>query len=162
MAGTINILYVGEPKDNYIRLGISEFEKRISAFAKVRNICIKPQNPPEDPTDGEIAAALEKESVMLMQKLSEKGMGKRIALCVEGKEYSSEEFASLIDQAFRDAGDMTLVIGSSHGLSESVKKMCDIRLSFSKMTFPHALARLILTEQIYRAFTIINGRRYHK
>ncbi|MBE6550911.1 MAG: 23S rRNA (pseudouridine(1915)-N(3))-methyltransferase RlmH [Ruminococcaceae bacterium] len=158
----INILYVGEPKDDFIRSGINEFEKRIGAFAKVKNICIKPQNPPEDPTDGEIEAALEKESVALLEKLSTKGMGRKIALCVEGKQYTSEEFASLIDDSLSSQADVTLVIGSSHGLSEKVKKACDVRLSFSKMTFPHALARLVLTEQIYRAFTIIHGRKYHK
>ena len=68
----INILYVGEPKDDFIRSGINEFEKRIGAFAKVKNICIKPQNPPENPTDGEIEAALEKESVALLEKLSKR------------------------------------------------------------------------------------------
>ena len=86
----------------------------------------------------------------------------KIALCVEGKQYSSPELANLIGSIGNEVGKVTLVIGSSHGLSERVKSECKTRLSFSKLTFPHQLMRVILYEAVYRSFTILHGKRYHK
>ena len=86
----------------------------------------------------------------------------KIALCVEGTQYDSERLAGVISAANDKSGKISLVIGSSHGLSERVKRECDLRLSVSKMTFPHQLMRVILMEALYRSFTIIAGKRYHK
>ena len=86
----------------------------------------------------------------------------KIALCVEGKQYSSEELARLVGEGNDRGGKIAFVIGSSYGLSEKVKRECDVRLSFSKLTFPHQLMRVILLEALYRSFTILAGKKYHK
>ena len=85
-----------------------------------------------------------------------------MALCIEGKEYSSEGLAALIDDARDKTGKLCFIIGSSYGLSPRVKARADARISFSKMTFPHGLMRVILTEALYRSFTILAGKKYHK
>ena len=86
----------------------------------------------------------------------------KIALCVEGKQFDSPALARIISEATDATGKISLVIGSSHGLSEKVKSECTLRLSVSKMTFPHQLMRVILLEALYRSFTIIGGKKYHK
>ena len=86
----------------------------------------------------------------------------RIALCVEGKQYSSEELAALISRGNDQSGKIALIIGSSYGLSDRVKRECDVKLSFSKLTFPHQLMKVILFESLYRSYTIIHNKRYHK
>ena len=83
-------------------------------------------------------------------------------MCVEGKQFSSEELAAKLEGAFSGANEICFIIGSSHGLAEKVKKECDVRLSLSSLTFPHQLMRVILFEALYRSFTILAGKRYHK
>ena len=100
------------------------------------------------------------EQFILRTLKSDKGF--KIALCVEGKQYDSVALAQLIDEGCAKSGKLALVIGSSHGLSEQVKRACDVRLSVSKLTFPHQLMRLMLTEILYRSLTITAGKRYHK
>ena len=111
--------------------------------------------------DAQISKALDKEATAILSSLRK---GEYLAaLCVEGKQFSSEELAKLIaDRANSGAGDIAFVIGSSHGLADSVKKAANAKLSMGRITMPHQLARLVLTEQIYRACTINNGMKYHK
>ena len=141
----VKIICCGTLKEKYLRDAVQEYEKRLSAFCKLTVREIK-----EDTLDAsynEVASF----------------KGYKIALCVEGKQWSSEELAEKIDSlAINGTSDIAFVIGGSEGISEKTKQMCDFRLSFSKMTFPHQLMRVILLEQIYRAFTIINHKQYHK
>ena len=158
----INIIYVGEKdKEEYYRKAAEEYEKRLSSAFKIANTEIKDERLPDKPSDNEILAALNREAIKIKEK-SVKGAYK-IALCVEGKKLSSVDFSNLIysDKA-ENAACVEFYIGSSHGLSDEIKKSCDLMLSFSDMTFPHRLMRVILIEQIYRAYTIYSGIRYHK
>ncbi|MBO4413119.1 MAG: 23S rRNA (pseudouridine(1915)-N(3))-methyltransferase RlmH [Clostridia bacterium] len=138
----VNILCVGDLRPGYIREAAEEYAKRIGAFACLRTIEV----------------ARERDLIPRMPK-----KGYRIALCVEGKQMTSEGFAKFVeDLPGRGYSDLTFVIGDSDGMGEDVKSLCDLRLSFSEMTFPHQLMRVILLEQIYRAFSIINHGKYHK
>ena len=141
----VTVICCGTLKEQYLRDAVKEYEKRLSAFCKLSIKEIK-----EDTLDAAYAAV-------------SSFKGKRIALCVEGKMLSSEELAKKInDMAVSGTSDIAFIIGGSEGIAENIKNMCDIRLSFSKMTFPHQLMRVILLEQVYRAFTIINNKQYHK
>ena len=156
----IKIITVGTLKEDYLKEAISEYKKRISQYARVEEVNIAEEKISDEDNRAQILSALEKEGEKIIKATPRDSL--RIALCVEGRELSSEEFASLISSASDKSGKLTLIIGSSHGLSDAVKKDADFKLSFSKMTFPHQLMRVILTEALYRAFTIINGKRYHK
>ena len=149
----ITVIHVGNIKDSFFDEALSEYKKRMAAFCRFREIEIK-----EEKCDlpSEVDKCLAKEADKILAALPKKGF--RVALCVEGKQMSSEDFALLNGR--NAAEGVTYVIGSSYGLAESVKAACDMRLSFSKMTLPHRLMRVVLYEQIYRAFTIINGRKY--
>ena len=157
----INILYVGNIKDKYFADAVREYEKRLSATCKIRNIELKEEKPPENPSDAEIAALLRKEGDRLLEALPQKSY--KIALCVEGTELSSEELAKKI-AAVTVAGnsELTFIIGGAFGMDERVKKAADLRLSVSRMTFTHRMMRVILLEQIYRAQNILAGGHYHK
>ena len=156
----IKIITVGTLKEDYLKEAISEYKKRISQYARVEEVNIAEEKISDEDNRAQILSALEKEGEKIIKATPRDSL--RIALCVEGRELSSEEFASLISSASDKSGKLTLIIGSSHGLSDAVKKDADFKLSFSKMTFPHQLMRVILTEARYRAFTLINGKRYHK
>lgn len=151
----VTIIHVGNIKDDFFLQALNEYKKRLSGFCRMKEIEIKEE---KCDTPSEVSKCLEKEGEKIIAAFPKKGV--KVALCVEGKQQDSEEFASLISKNAADG--IVFVIGSSYGLSEKVKSNCDIRLSFSKMTFPHRLMRVILYEQVYRAFTIINGRKYHK
>jgi len=138
-----------------------EYEKRLSAFCKFEVTELEPQRLPENPSEAEISAALEAEADKLFAKIPPQSTV--IALCIEGKQLSSTALAKKIsDLAAGGTGTVVFVIGSSFGLSERIKNAAALQLSMSEMTFPHQLARVMLTEQIYRVFTIINNRKYHK
>ena len=142
----INIVCVGKIKEKFYRDAVEEYLKRLSRFARVE---VKELPEGRNP-DGEA------ESILKAIK------GKTVALCIEGEKYSSESLARLV-KGFTDRGEeSTFVIGSSCGLADEVKRSADLRLSFSDMTFPHQLMRVILLEQIYRAFMINAGSEYHK
>ena len=141
----VTVICCGTLKEQYLRDAVKEYEKRLSAFCKLNIKEIK-----EDSLDATYSAV-------------SSFKGKKVALCIEGKMLSSEELAKNInDIAVSGTSDIAFIIGGSDGISENIKNMCDIKLSFSKMTFPHQLMRVILLEQIYRAFTIINNKQYHK
>ncbi len=141
----IKIICCGTLKETYLKDAVKEYEKRLSAFCKLTVHEIK-----EDSLDASFS------SVSAFK-------GFKVALCIEGSMLSSEQFADKINNlAVGGTSDIAFVIGGSKGISEEIKKLCNFRLSFSKMTFPHQLMRVILLEQIYRAFTIINHKQYHK
>ena len=157
----MQIIALGKLKEKYLTDAVKEYEKRISAFAKFSIIELEPERISENPFEAEITAALDSEAEKIMAKIPQNSM--IVAMCVEGKQLSSESFAKKINEAgINGKSNIVFIIGSSYGLSDRVKKMASIRMSMSEMTFPHQLARVMLSEQIYRAFTIINNRKYHK
>ena len=150
---------LGSLKDDALHSVIEEYKKRISAFAQIEEINLKDEKLlTESPK--EVSAALEKEADRILDRIGADTYV--IALCIEGKEVSSEGLASLIDSASDSHGKLCFIIGSSYGLSPRVKQRADARISFSKLTFPHGLMRAILAEAVYRSFTIIKGKKYHK
>lgn len=150
----IKIICLGKIKEEYLIKGIAEYKKRIS---KYHNIEIY-ELPDEGTTDKKTALKKEKEKILKLLNLKDY----IITLEIEGKEISSLEFAKKIDNIFITNSDITFIIGSSYGLDDDIKKLSNYKISFSKMTFPHQLFRLILLEQIYRVFKINNNEEYHK
>lgn len=148
---------IGKVKDKYILEGINEFLKRMQSFAKMKIVELK-----EDGNDSNRNVSIEKESEDILKTLEKLG-GYNILLDIQGKNYSSEEMATEIERlTVNGVSTINFVIGGSYGVSQRVRENSQMRLSFSKMTFPHQLMRLILTEQIYRWFSIINNGKYHK
>lgn len=156
----ITIISVGALKEDYLKDAVSEYKKRLSQYARVEDINIKEELIHNEDDTSEITRALSIEGDKILSALPRDA--RKIALCVEGKQYDSPELSRLIGEACDERGKIALVIGSSHGLSDKVKSACDARISFSKMTFPHQLMRVILYEALYRSFTILAGKRYHK
>jgi 23S rRNA (pseudouridine1915-N3)-methyltransferase len=156
----IKLITVGTLKESYLREAVREYEKRLGAYAKVEILELKEGRVAENPSPAEISAVLEKEADAILAAIPPRAY--TIALCVEGKSRSSEELATLLDEAMSRSSDLCLVIGSSHGLAPRVKQAADYRLSVSALTFPHQLMRVVLAESVYRSFTIINGKKYHK
>ena len=158
---TINLIYVGNIRENYLLAAVAEYEKRLSPSCRLVCTEIKEEKLPDDPSQAQTEAAMKKEGERILAVLPRKSM--KIALCVEGKQLSSEEFSSLIKNAENSGfSQISFIIGGAFGLSEEVKKVCDFRLSLSKMTFTHRFARILLLEQIYRAENIAAGGKYHK
>ena len=157
---SITVISVGTLKEEYLRDAVSEYKKRLSQYARVEEVNIKEERIANEDDKSQIQTALDCEGEKILASIP-KGAAK-IALCVEGKEYDSPSLATLIGSLSDECGKIALIIGSSHGLSEKVKRECRIRLSVSKMTFPHQLMRVILYEALYRSFTILAGKRYHK
>ena len=158
---TITIICVGRLKDAFFEDAAKEYGKRLTAYAKVNTVELKAADLPQEPSAAEVSAALEKEGAEILKKIP--SGAKVVALCVEGKPYSSEELADYFN-ACANAGcsHIVFIIGGSCGLSENVKRAAHVRLSMSRMTFPHRLARVMLLEQIYRACKINAGEKYHK
>lgn len=147
-------------KEKYLREAAEEYIKRLRGFCDLQIAEFAPAHLADKPSAGEISAALEREAALILKKIPS---GSRVtALCIEGKQLSSEELSCEIGHATDMGTPLAFVIGSSYGLGESIKKRADLRLSFSKMTFPHRLFRVLLLEQLYRAFKINSGGAYHK
>ena len=142
----INSVCIGKIKEEFYRAALSEYLKRLSRFAKV------------EVKELQEGKNLEEESASVLRNLK----GFTIALCIEGKKLSSEGLAAEIKRVCDRGEELTFVIGSSCGLAQSVKDAANLKLSFSDMTFPHQLMRVVLAEQIYRAFMINSGSEYHK
>ena len=158
---SVTIISVGKLKDAFFEMASDEYLKRLKAFAKVNIIEIKAGVLSDAPKDSEIAAVLEKEADEIIKKIP--SSAKVVSLCIEGKLYSSEDMAKLLsDTALAGTSHIVFIIGGSYGLSERVKSRSAVRLSMSKMTFPHRLARIMLLEQIYRGYKINSGEAYHK
>ncbi|MBP9988202.1 MAG: 23S rRNA (pseudouridine(1915)-N(3))-methyltransferase RlmH [Ruminococcus sp.] len=157
----VTIICEAKLKEKYLRDACDEYIKRLSALCKLKIIELSPKKLSDNPSDNEIKNALEAEGKEIAAKIP-KG-AKIYAMCIEGKQFTSEEIAKQFsDSALNSESNIVFIIGSSFGLSEEIKKSASIKLSMSKMTFPHQLARVMLLEQIYRAFTINSGIKYHK
>ena len=157
----ISIITVGKLKEKYLKQGIEEYLKRLTAYAKVEMIEVADEKAPEELSDSEMVQVKQKEGERILAKVSQDTYV--IALAINGKMQSSEELADTIDKlATYGKSKIAFIIGGSLGLSEEVLRRSNEQLSFSKMTFPHQLMRLILVEQIYRAFRINRGEPYHK
>ena len=157
----IILLCIGKLKEAYLREACKEYEKRLSGFCRFTVEELEAERLPDAPSDSEILNALEKEGLKILKKIPSNAYV--YTMCIEGKQKNSEEFAEILEQtALKGFGTAVFIIGSSYGLSDSVKSISDNKLSMSKMTFPHQLARVMLMEQIYRGYSIINNRRYHK
>jgi len=156
----ITIVSVGTLKESYLKEAVLEYKKRLSQYARVDEINLKEEPIKNEDDTSEIRRALDAEGAKILSSIPKDSY--KIAMCVEGKEYDSPALARLIGDAADSKGRISLIIGSSHGLSENVKRECDARISLSKLTFPHQLMRVILMETLYRSFTILAGKRYHK
>ncbi len=157
----ITIIAVGKLKEKYFLAASDEYEKRLSRFCKLNIIEIEPEKLPERPSEAQIEAACCAEGKRILEKIPTDAFVS--ALCIEGRMDDSEALAKKIDRdAAGGIGHRIYIIGGSYGLSDEVKKRADERMSMSPMTFPHKLARIMLLEQIYRAFMILGGGTYHK
>ncbi|WP_367925375.1 23S rRNA (pseudouridine(1915)-N(3))-methyltransferase RlmH [uncultured Ruthenibacterium sp.] len=159
---SITLIVLGKLNASYFREAAAEYQKRLSAFCKL-NIVELPEETirEKNVSQSTIQKTLEKEAQEILRHVVRPGV--LVAMCIEGKQLSSEELSVFLEQrAISGEGSVTFVIGSSHGLADAVKKLADYRFSMSKMTFPHQLARVMLLEQIYRAFCIQSGNKYHK
>ena len=157
----ITIISVGKLKEKYLKLGIEEFSKRLSKYCKLDMIELDDEKCPENLSDKDMEIVKNKEGQKILSKI--KNNSYVIALAIDGKNLSSEELADTISKlAVRGISHITFIIGGSLGLADEVLKRADYKLSFSKMTFPHRLMKLILLEQVYRSFRINNNEPYHK
>lgn len=157
----IDIVCVGKLKDAYIKKAMEEYEKRLSRFCKFQVIELPDLSIPDNASLAEEALVLEKEGKQILAKL--KPDAYKIAMCVEGKELCTEEFAEKIHRlGVTGKSHITFIIGGSLGLCPAVKAQADFSFSLSRLTLTHNMARLFLTEQIYRAFKINAGEKYHK
>ena len=157
----VTVLCVGKLKEKFYADACAEYQKRLTRHCKLDLVELPEQRLPESPSEAEIEAALSKEADAILEKLPRGGAV--VALCVEGRELSSEQLSdTLARYAAQGVSQVTFLIGGSFGLAECVKQAADLRLSMSPMTFPHHLARVMLLEQIYRAYQIQGGTKYHK
>ncbi len=153
----VRLVCVGKLKEAYWREAVAEYEKRLRPLCRFQIIEVAESRIPSEPSPAQTAQALEQEGKLILEKAA----GKLFPLCIEGKETDSLGLAKKLMEAMQSPGAVTFIIGSSYGLSKEVKQAGE-GLSMSPMTFPHQLARVMLCEQIYRAFQIINGTKYHK
>ena len=156
----VKIITVGKLKEKYLREAQAEYLKRLGAFCKAEVTELPEAKLPDNPSEALIKEGLKKEAKKILAEIPK---GAYVySLCIEGKGISSEELAEKIELNAGNTSSVVFVIGSSFGLDEEVKRQSDFKLSFSKMTFPHQLARIMALEQIYRAFSINNNSKYHK
>ena len=155
----ITVLCVGKIKEKYFTDAINEYKKRMSRFGKFEIIEIPDEKIPDRASEKEMSAIKDKEGKAILAKLKS---GYVVAMCIEGTEVSSEQLADKISAVSMTSSNITFIIGGSLGLSDEVKSRSDIRMSFGRITLPHQLMRVVLCEQIYRAFKIINNESYHK
>ena len=156
----VKLVCVGKLKESWLSAACAEYIKRLSRYCSLTVTELAEHTLPDKPSEAQISAALEKEGAEILKACEGCYV---FAACVEGTQLSSEELSLTLDRLSAEGkGKVAFVIGSSHGLSEAVKRRADMRLSVSKMTFPHQLFRVMLIEQIYRAFSISAGAKYHK
>ena len=157
----IKLVTVGKLKEKYLKDGIAEYAKRLKHFTKFELIELSDEKTPDKASYLENQQILEKEGNRILSKITDKEFV--IALAIEGQQSPSEEFSKILsDITIRGISNITFVIGGSLGLSNTVKKRANLLMSFGKLTLPHQLMRLVLVEQIYRAFMIQQGSPYHK
>ena len=156
----ISIICVGKVKEKYFTAAADEYKKRLSRFTKLEIIEVPDEKIPDNASEKEIENIKNKEGLAILSKL--KNSGSVIALCIEGKELTSEQLAEQTERFLMNGSNLYFIIGGSLGLSDEVKKREDLKLSFGRMTLPHQLMRVVLIEQIYRAFKINHNESYHK
>ncbi len=156
----VTLITLGKLKEKYLRDAVDEYAKRLSRYCKLEIIELSPVSLPEKPSQSEIDSALLKEAELIEKRIPEGSVV--TTLCVEGKSLSSEKLAEFVDKNTNSGKNMCFIIGSSYGLCDTTKQKSDLKLSLSAMTFPHQLFRVMLLEQIYRAFKINEGGTYHK
>ena len=156
----INIICVGKIKEDFFKGAAAEYEKRLSRFCDISIINLPDKSIPENASESECQNVLKAEGELILKKIGKSDTV--IALCVEGKMLTSEGLAEKIKEKQNYSSTIDFVIGGSLGLSQEVKNRADFKLSLSAMTFPHRIARIVLEEQIYRAFKINNNESYHK
>ncbi len=160
---TVNIVCLGKLKEAYWRDACAEYAKRLSRFTKLAVYELAEERLPDNASPAQEQAVIDAESAALLKKIDSLPEGCVIALDVGGKQLSSEELAGYIDKVkLSGKAQVTFVIGGSLGYNDSVRERADLKLSFSAFTFPHQLMRVVLLEQIYRAFKISAGEKYHK
>ena len=157
----IKIVTVGKLKEKYLKDGIAEYTKRILRFAKLEMIELADEKTPDKASELENQKILETEGARILSKVGERDFV--VVLAIEGKTFSSEDFSKQLEQAsIKGYSTLTFIIGGSLGLAPVVKNRANLSVSFGRLTLPHQLMRLVLIEQIYRAFTIQQGSPYHK
>lgn len=156
----ITLITVGKLKERFFIDASREYEKRLSAFAKLSIKEIDQSYLSQNPTDGEVLSALETEAQKIEKAIPQGAYV--ITMCIEGKQLTSEEMSTKLSDIKLQNGKICFIIGGSYGIADRIKKRADYMLSMSKMTFPHRLARVMLLEQVYRAFKIESGASYHK
>lgn len=157
----ITLICIGKLKESYLRDAVSEYTKRLSGLCKLNLIELPVEKLSDNPSPKEIENALESEGKRILEKIPK---GAYVyTMCIEGKQKTSEELSAEMDGlAVRGYSNIVFIIGGSFGISDRVKAVSSFRLSMSKMTFPHQVARVMLLEQIYRAIQISIGTKYHK
>lgn len=153
----INLICIGDIKEKYLRDAISEYSKRITRFADLKIIELKEHVAPSS-SDADVSKALLKDAEEMKKHIK----GHVFCLDIKGKMFNSEDFSKKIEKTSLISGEISFIIGASNGIHESIKLLCNEKISFSPMTFPHQLMRVIFLEQLYRAFTILNNIAYHK
>ncbi|HEV9693687.1 TPA: 23S rRNA (pseudouridine(1915)-N(3))-methyltransferase RlmH [Streptococcus pneumoniae] len=157
----IKVVTVGKLKEKYLKDGIAEYSKRISRFSKFEMIELSDEKTPDKASESENQKILEIEGQRILSKIADRDFV--IVLAIEGKTFFSEEFSKQLEEtSIKGFSTLTFIIGGSLGLSSSVKNRANLSVSFGRLTLPHQLMRLVLVEQIYRAFTIQQGFPYHK
>ena len=157
----ITLITVGNLKEKYLREAFNEYSRRLSPLCKFTLVELPEGFLPSNPSDKQIEACLEEEGKKILASIPDNC--DVLPLCVEGTQLSSEELALYFEKsASKGKSGICFIIGGSHGLSDKVKMRADKKLSFSKMTFPHQLFRVMCMEQIYRAYMINSGTKYHK
>ncbi len=159
---TINIICVGNLKEKYLREAAAEYEKRLSPYCKLKITEIAEHKLPDKPSPAEIARCIEAEGAAILAKIPQSAV--IAAMCIEGDMLSSEDFSKRLSALMTNesASELCFVIGGSYGLYDEIKKNAVLRLSLSRMTFTHQLSRVLILEQLYRAFQISSGGKYHK
>ncbi len=158
---TVNIICIGRLKEKYLTDAIKEYSKRLTAFCKFNVIELDEERITDNPSDKQIQTTLNAEGKRIIGKITKGSY--IIAMCIEGKIISSEQLSEKINSiSVNGVSAVDFIIGGSWGLSDEVKANADFKLSMSKMTFPHQLARVMICEQIYRSFQILNNGKYHK
>lgn len=156
----INIICAGKIKEKYFTAAIAEYSKRMSRFAKFSITELPDEKIPDNASEKEEKAIKDKEGKAMLSKIKDSDYV--IAMCIEGRQLDSVELSEKIEKISMSSSSIVFVIGGSLGLSDEVKKRADLRLSFGKITLPHQLMRVVLCEQIYRAFKISRNETYHK
>lgn len=157
----VTVIAVGKLKEKYLRDACDEYLKRLGAFSKVNIVEINEERSSDNPSNAEIESVKQKEGERIISKIPKGSYV--IPMCIEGTQLTSEDFSKkLEDVSIAGFGEVTFIIGGSFGLSDEVKALGKLKLSFGRLTLPHQLMRVVLLEQIYRAFSISNNSKYHK